>query len=130
MSDIFDFSSFPVIDTERLHLRQLTYNDADAIMAIYSTAEMMRFLAQPPTDTREKAIELIDWFDSNYQKQEGIDWGITLPGQDRLIGMCGLYPWNRADRHIDMGYHILPPYWGQGYATEAARAIIGWAVSR
>jgi [ribosomal protein S5]-alanine N-acetyltransferase len=126
MNAIFDFSSLPTIDTERLHLRQIRHEDADAIMAIYSGDEMMRFLAQPPIDTREKAIGLIDWFSSNFQNQIGIDWGITLKGETELIGMGGAYGWNREDRKIDIGYHILTPYWGKGYATEATRAIIGW----
>ena len=126
MKAIFDFSSLPTIDTERLHLRQIRHEDADAMMAIYSGEEMMRFLAQPPTDTREKAIGLIDWFADNFQNQIGIDWGITLKDETELIGMGGAYGWNRTDRKIDLGYHILTPYWGKGYATEAARAIIGW----
>ncbi len=126
MTAIFDFSSFPVIDTERLQLRQITPNDADAMMSIYSGEEMMRFLAQPPSDTREKALGLIEWFSGNYQNQIGIDWGIALKGETQLIGMCGAYGWNREDRKVDIGYHILTPYWGKGYATEATRALLGW----
>src|SRR5687768_4880030 len=44
MNAIFDFSSLPTIDTERLRLRQISHEDADAMMAIYSGTEMMRFL--------------------------------------------------------------------------------------
>ncbi len=40
--------------------------------------------------------------------------------------MCGAASWDRDNRHIEIGYHILPSLWGQGYATEAAQAIIGW----
>jgi RimJ/RimL family protein N-acetyltransferase len=69
---------------------------------------------------------MIDWLAGSYQQQEGIDWGITLHGDDRLIGMCGAYQWNRSNRRIDIGYHVRPAHWGHGYATEAARAIIDW----
>jgi RimJ/RimL family protein N-acetyltransferase len=122
----FDFSAFPILTTERLRLRQLTLDDAESMIQIFGTPEMLRFLKQPPVDTREKAIELINWLNGHYERQESVDWGITLHGGDRLIGMCGTYEWNRSDRHVDIGYHILPAYWGQGYATEAARAVIRW----
>lgn len=35
-------------------------------------------------------------------------------------------PWDRQNRHADIGYHLLPSHWGKGYATEAARAMIRW----
>jgi ribosomal-protein-alanine N-acetyltransferase len=127
MSSIFDFASFPVLTTARLCLRQLRHDDAAEMMAIFSSPEVLRFLDLEPVDTREKAIGMIDWLDGNYQKHEGIDWGIALLGDDRLIGMCGCYQWDRESRHIDIGYHLLPSHWGKGYATEASRAMIDWA---
>jgi len=126
MTPIFDFTSVPVLETERLRLRPLSHNDADGVMAIFGSPEVLRYLNLPPTDTREKAIGLIDWLAGNFQRQEGIDWGITLRGENDLIGLCGAYAWERGDCHVDLGYHILPGRWGQGYATEAARAVIGW----
>jgi ribosomal-protein-alanine N-acetyltransferase len=61
-----------------------------------------------------------------------VTWAITLGGSgslvsnSMLIGMGGSYDWDRENKHIDIGYHIMPELWGQGYATEAARLIIGW----
>lgn len=126
MNDIFDFSTFPILTTARLRLRPLTHADADDIIAIFGAPEVLRFLNNPPVDTREKAIGMIDWFTANYDRQEAVQWGFTLHGDDRLIGSGGTYAWDRDDRHVDIGYHITPGYWGQGYATEAAHAIIRW----
>jgi [ribosomal protein S5]-alanine N-acetyltransferase len=129
MPPIFDFSSFPILTTDRLHLRQITRADAQAFQAIFGSPAVLRFLNLPLVDTHEKAIGMIDWFANNYQKQEGIDWAITLHtevGPNPVIGMCGAYPWERSDRHVDIGYHLLPSHWGQGYATEATRAVIRW----
>jgi ribosomal-protein-alanine N-acetyltransferase len=121
---MFDFSAFPILTTERLRLRQITHADADSMIAIFGSPEMMRYLSQPPTETHEQAVGLIDWFAGNYEQQIGIDWAITH--DEQMIGMCGLYGWDRENRHVDLGYHVIPSYWGQGYATEAAKAIIGW----
>lgn len=126
MTAVFDFSTFPTITTPRLHLRPLTHADADGIRAIFSDPAVLRFLNDAPTDTREKAIDLIDWFAGCFERHEGVNWAICLRGQEPLIGTCGMYAWNRSDRHVDIGYHLHPAHWGKGYATEAARALIGW----
>jgi [ribosomal protein S5]-alanine N-acetyltransferase len=126
MSAVFDFTSYPTLTTKRLILRQITRDDADGMMAIFSSPEVLRYLNDLPVDTRDKAIGMIDWFSGLYDKHEAVQWGITLPSSDSLIGMCGNYGWDRENRYVDIGYHILPSQWGKGYATEAARAIIGW----
>lgn len=121
---VFDFSEFPILTTERLRLRALTHDDAEALMAIFGSPDVLRYLNQPPLDTREKAAGLIAWFNSLYQNRESVNWAVTRDG--RMIGLCGCYAWDRDNRRIDLGYHILPAEWGRGYATEAARAIIRW----
>jgi [ribosomal protein S5]-alanine N-acetyltransferase len=126
MADVFDFSSFPVLTTERLRLRPLTHGDVEQIKAIYSDPAVLAFLSQPPTDTQEKALGRIDWFNSLFTNHECVTWGITLHGDDQLIGVCGTYAWDRDDRHVDIGYSLQPAYWGRGYATEASRAVIRW----
>jgi ribosomal-protein-alanine N-acetyltransferase len=125
MNNLFDFSIFPLLTTQRLRLRQLTHDDADAMMAIYGSPDVLRYLSIAPVDTREKAIGLIDWLNGNYQRHEAVDWAITL--NNDLIGTCGAYGWDRENRRVDIGYHVLPSHWGRGYATEATRAILRWS---
>lgn len=104
MTQIFDFSMFPILTTERLRLRQLTHEDADAIIAILGSPQVLRFLNQPPVDTREKAVGMIDWFNGLYRNHAAVQWGITLHGNDRLIGTCGYCAWDRENRRVDIGY--------------------------
>lgn len=127
MSDIFNFYEFPVLTTARLRLRQLTHADAPEIVAIFSSPDVLRYLNQPPVDTTEKAIGLIDWLNGFYQSHEAVTWAITLHGDDRLIGSCGNYAWDRSNRRVDIGYQLMPSHWGQGYATEATHAILAWS---
>jgi [ribosomal protein S5]-alanine N-acetyltransferase len=122
----YDFTSFPQLTTERLILRQLTHADAGAIMAIYSAPETLRYLNLEPTDTLEKAVGMIDWLNGQYVNQQEAQWAITLRENGQVIGNCGTASWDRSNRHIDIGYHIAPALWGQGYATEAADSMIRW----
>ncbi len=130
MDNVFDFTTFPILTTQRLRLRQLTHADAEAMMAIFGSPEVLRFLNHEPVDTREKAIEMIDWLNDQYQNHNGVNWGLTLHNDDRLIGQCGCHAWDRDNRRVDIGYHLMPLHWGRGYATEATRAIVGWCFDR
>jgi [ribosomal protein S5]-alanine N-acetyltransferase len=126
MAATFDFSHFPVIETERLRLRQMTHDDAEAVMALFGDPRMLEFLNDDPVDTREKATGLIDWLNGHFNAHKGLTWGVTLRHEDQMIGTAGWYGWDREHRRADIGYHILPAYWGQGYATEAAHAVVDW----
>ncbi len=126
MGELFDFSTFPALATERLRLRQLRAEDAGAVMAIFGDPHILRFLNMPPIDTLAKAGELIGWFNGNYASHEAVQWAIALRDDDRMIGTCGTYAWDRENRHVDIGYHIQYDHWGQGYATEATRALVDW----
>lgn len=127
MTTTFDFSSFPILTTKRLQLRQLGHADADSMVELFGSPDVLRFLSQSPTDTHEKAIGLIDWFNGLYDQHESVNWGIVLQADNRLIGMCGNHAWDRENRLIEIGYNILPSYWGKGYATEATHANLQWS---
>ena len=54
-------------------------------------------------------------------------WVIELLATGEFVGVCGLRPYRPAEEIIELGYHLLPKFWGQGLATEAARAVIPYA---
>jgi ribosomal-protein-alanine N-acetyltransferase len=127
MTPIFDFSAFPIITTERLILRRLTPDDAGAIMDLFSDPKVMRFLNNPFTDTLEKAMGVINWLNDRFDTQDAVQWAFASREDNRFIGTGGNHAWDKHDRHIEIGYNILPKYWGKGYATEATHAIIKWS---
>ncbi|MDP9180805.1 MAG: GNAT family N-acetyltransferase [Chloroflexota bacterium] len=126
MTPTFDFTRFPILTTDRLRLRQLTLDDADGMMALLGDPLVLRFLNDPPADTVEKATEFLKWLAGLYERHEAVQWAITLRDDGRFIGTCAMHAWDRSDRHVDIGYHILSALWGNGYATEATRAMIPW----
>jgi [ribosomal protein S5]-alanine N-acetyltransferase len=130
MAELFDFSEFPILSSRRLILRQLEHSDADAMMQLFSSPEVLRFLGLEPTDSREKAIGLIDWLNSGFDNKESIQWAITLREDGRWIGTCGNINWDKESRNIEIGYNVLPKYWGQGYGTEATHAMIRWSFEK
>ena len=88
---------------------------------------MLQYLSLPPTDSHQKAVELIGWFNGVFDSHNGLQWAIILSDLDRFIGSCGNIGWDRENRYIDIGYQILPSFWRQGYATEATHAMLRWS---
>lgn len=124
----FDFTSFPILQTERLILRELSPQDVTALLRHFGNPEVVRFLDIQPIRTKEQAKEWLQWMGSFYAQKEGLRWGIALKADDTLIGTAGLHGWNRESHYAEIGYDLAAPYWGEGYATEVARALVefGW----
>lgn len=61
------------------------------------------------------------------QEQYGVQyWPVFLKENHCFIGCCGLHPPNE-NGEMELGYHLLPKYWNQGFATEAGHAVIDYA---
>ncbi len=119
---------YPVlIPTERLVIRELTFTDAEAIYAYGSQEVVTQFMPWPTQHRVEDAYEFLHETirNAHSEPRKSYDLPITLDG--RLIGMIGLHNMDNPHRNAEMGYVLHPDYWGQGYMTEAASAMIGFA---
>ena len=125
MSDnnVFDFSAFPILKTERLTLRQLESADAEDMLAFSGDPYVQRFNG-PVYNTVDEVEELVDWYDAEYRNQDGISWAVTFTGENKVIGMFGLHHWSRRHRRAEAGYDLAKAYWGQGIASETLRTIL------
>jgi [ribosomal protein S5]-alanine N-acetyltransferase len=111
----------PVLQTQRLSLREFEPGDVDALAAILSDPETMRYY--PVSFDR---IGVVDWIRRNRARysNDGYGlWALILNSTGELIGDCGLVRQSvdGADE-IEIGYHVRRDLWGQGYASEAAQA--------
>src|SRR5438034_8413902 len=91
------FTHFPTLTTNRLLLRHMLPDDAEASFAILSDEEAMEFYGNEPHQSLDDTRELIRQIHARYAQREALRWGITLPGEDILIGSCGLF-------HFDVGF--------------------------
>ena len=66
----------------------------------------------------------LDW--QQEQPRRRFQLAIVLAAEGRLIGSCGLRRSPQEDRTADLGYELNPDYWGRGYATTAARALVNF----
>ncbi len=115
------------LETERLILRDFAESDWPAVHCYASDTEVVRFEPWGPNDeeaTRAFIQRNLDQQRSN--PRYGFDLAVTLKGDGQLIGACGINISNPESRQAWIGYVYNRNYWGRGYATEAASAIIAF----
>ena len=112
----------PVLATARLHLRAPRREDAPAIAALANDRRIAENTARiPHFYTLADAEGFLAYLE---ESETEIAFAITL-ADDALIGICGLR--TKPRKSPEIGYWLGAPYWGHGYATEAARALIDHA---
>lgn len=113
----------PVLDTPRLRLRRFTLADAPAVQRLAGAKEVARATALIPHPYPDGVAE--QWISSHpvaWSTHRVLSLALTLPAHDELVGAISL---TFAEEHAraELGYWIGLPFWGRGYATEAARAV-------
>ncbi|MFO7323328.1 MAG: GNAT family N-acetyltransferase [Chloroflexota bacterium] len=116
------------LTTERLLLRHFRADDLAAYhTAIYDDPEVMRYLPGGAPRPIERAREVMDYLEASWQQFDFGGFALCLRDDDRLIGHIGLLKISRANPptdEVELFYAIARPFWGRGYITEAARAVI------
>jgi RimJ/RimL family protein N-acetyltransferase len=113
-----------IAKTDRLILRHFTLADADAMAKIFGDAEVMRY--GPGVQTPQWVDDwLRSWIERRYAEWGFGFWAVVEPSSGAVIGYCGLTQFSNrcAAGEAELGYRLARAHWGQGYATEAARAV-------
>jgi ribosomal-protein-alanine N-acetyltransferase len=122
-------STFPELHTARLRLREIRPTDTEALYAIHSDAEWMRWYGVDPLVDPSQASQLADLFAGWFHAGTGFRWALERCSDRRLIGTCGLFRWNRSWRNCVIGYEIARFCQRQGYMREALEAILEFGFS-
>ena len=115
--------------TARLVLRRLTQEDLDALFAIFSNLEVMRYWSTPPFTQRAQAEAKVRQFAEDHENGTSLNLGIERTSDGALIGNCALFDFHEASRRAQIGYCLGRPYWGAGYMQEALGALLDHAFS-
>jgi ribosomal-protein-alanine N-acetyltransferase len=117
----------PTLHTERLRLRPFGDADADALYALHSNAYVLRYWDSPPWTERARADRFIANCRQLAEEGSGARPAIERASDGAFLGWCGLTQWNPDYRSASLGYCLGEAAWGQGFATEAAGAVLQWA---
>ncbi|MGS4346265.1 GNAT family N-acetyltransferase [Myroides odoratus] len=124
-----DLSTFPVLETERLCLRQTTLADAQAIFAMRSSAEVMQYIPVPLATAVKEAEDYIHSLHERMKNKECLNWTITDKESGAVIGTMGFYRMQLQHYRTETGYMLLPEFYGKGYATEALQRLVDFGLN-
>lgn len=113
------------IETERLILREFQEDDWPAVLAYWNDPRYQRFYPDLPNPERV-VRDFVEMFIASQLEQPRRAWQLAVVGKDdgRLIGNCGIRVNDPELGEANIGYELNPRDWGNGYATEAATAIV------
>jgi RimJ/RimL family protein N-acetyltransferase len=116
-------------ETERLNFRKMELSDLETWTRFFKNNDREHFLAlDTDLTSEEKAKQWIDIQLERYQKNEFGHLVLTDKKTNSFVGICGLLTRNK-DTNLDyeVAYSIMPDFWGNGFATEAAKKIKSFA---
>lgn len=117
----------PTLNTERLRLRPFEPRDKDAIYALQSNARVLKYWDAPPWNELSAADRFLESSKSIAEDDRGIRLVLERLSDGAFVGWCTIGGWNSTFRSATLGYCLMEAAWGQGYATEASNAVLGWA---
>lgn len=114
----------PVLETDRLRLRRLTLGDATFLVQVFNDPAFIQFVGDRHIRTADEAREFLDRVPFESYRQLGFGHYLVERKDDDLpIGICGFIKRETLE-DVDIGFSLLPAYRGQGYAFEAASAVM------
>jgi ribosomal-protein-alanine N-acetyltransferase len=117
----------PTLKTERLVLRPLTPQDAPALHQLAGRREIAdTTISIPHPYPLKQARKWITHTADLHAKGKAVVFAITLKGEGKLSGAIGLRDIDAEHSQAEMGFWVAVECWGQGYATEAGRAVLAF----
>lgn len=117
---------FPVLETDRLVLRQVRNNDRQEMFQIRSNRETMQYIPRPLANTVDDADKLIEMINGFVERNERINWAITEKGVDKLLGVIGYVSMNEGAHRSEVGYVMHQGHLRKGFAKEALQAVLAY----
>jgi ribosomal-protein-alanine N-acetyltransferase len=125
------FPDLPELETERLLLRKMRLDDADAMFAYASDPEVTRYVLWDTHRSIKDSESFLRFATEGYERGDFGGWGIVLKDSGAFVGTCGIEA-GYAPEHArgELGYVLSREQWGKGLMPEAARAVIRFGFRR
>lgn len=126
---MFNYKDFPILETDRLILRQLTLDDAEDVYAIRNDFEVTKYNIGAAYTNISQAEKLITGIQTDYDNQRAVRWGIALKDENIVMGITGFNYWNHVDNRASIGFDLAQQYWRKGIMREAVGRMLDFGFS-
>jgi ribosomal-protein-alanine N-acetyltransferase len=118
------FEHFPSLESERLIFREFHKDDSSSLFMIRSNERAIQFMDTIRHVKIEESEILISNIISSYLGKTGITWAVIEKFTGEFIGYIGFWRLIREHCRAEIGYALMPEYWGRGYMSEALHMIL------
>lgn len=118
------FEKFPVLESERLLFRAFALDDAIHIQRIRSNPEVLRFLDNEAHIQLETSRTFVENNLQSFREHQGIAWVICDKKSGVFMGDFSFWRIDKKNHRAEIGYTLLPDYWGNGYMQEAMTVLL------
>ena len=114
-----------LINTERLLLREINEDDLENVFHGLSNNEVTKYYAVSFNSLEETKTQMA-WYKNLRREKTGIWWAICSREDKTFFGAIGYNDWDEEHHKAELGFWLLPKYWGNGFIKEAIPLIIGY----
>lgn len=122
-----NFTTFPILATQRLILRQLSDDDKVAIFLLRSDERVNKYVDRPLQHHIDEATAFINKINKSIEQSESVYWAISLQDNAELVGTICLWNFSADHQTAELGYELSPIFQGQGIMNEAIKAVLEYA---
>lgn len=118
------FNEFPVLESERLIYREMQKEDASGLFSIRGNDQAMQYMDSVWHSSVEDSKVNIEEIQKAFLDKNGINWAIVEKDSNQFIGYFGYWRLDKSNSRAEIGYALIPEFWGKGYMKEAALTLI------
>ena len=122
----YNFSTFPVLETDRLTLRALNLDDAKAIFGLRTNKEVNEFIDRKRPNNLSEARSFIDLISNLALNNKGVFWVMQSKSNNQLVGTIGLRNFEDEENYAEIGYEVDPIYQQRGFMSEAFEEVLNF----
>lgn len=121
-----DWNDFPILNTNRLVLREIALGDTNAIYEIYSDPKVAEYDSFAPVRTIGEARNIIHNYRRDFKEKKQIRWGIVRKADNSMIGTCVFMNFDHTSRRCEIGCGLVSREWNKGFMAEALEPLVDY----
>ncbi len=121
-----DFSNFPILQSDRIILRETLESDVAEMLVMRSDRRIMKYIDREPAKTDEDALNHIRKIRDMQHTNTGISWVVSLKDDPKLIGTLGFWRFEPENHRAEIGYGLHYDFHGKGLMSEAIKLALDY----
>lgn len=118
---------FPILETSRFRLREVTFEDTAHVFHYFSDEEVVQYYGLEPFLRSEQANEFITQVQNGFKNGTIIRWAIAKKENDEMLGTIGFHNWSKMHHRAEIGYELKKEEWRKGIMTEVLETVLPFA---